>query len=171
MAPKINTKTHHMSTETKKPKTANILRDIAEKNNGQITPEIVLEEAKPKSSPLHGLFCWDDTKAAEEYRLIQAASLIRRIKVSIPTGDETTIKVRAFINVCPQHEDEETLEEQARGVYVSFQNATAVESYRDQMIANCKRDVEAFRRKYSILQEAARIIQAMDHFEAEFSTD
>lgn len=171
MAPKITHKNNTMSTETKKTKTAHILRDLAEKNGGEITPEIVLQEAKRKNSPLHPFFCWDNTKAAEEYRLIQAASLIRRIKITIPSSDETSIKVRAFINVCPQAEAEETPEEQARGVYVSFQHATTVESYREQMIANCKRDVEAFRRKYSALQEAGRIIKAMDHFEAEFSID
>lgn len=159
------------ATDTNKPKAAEVIRTLAEKNGGEITPEIVLDEAKRKSSPLHGYFCWDNNKAAQEYRLIQAASLIRRIKVTYQTGEETSVRVRAYINVNPTKREEETPEEQARGVYVPYEKAISVESYTDQMMAGCRRDVEAFRRKYSALQQAARIIKAMDHFEAEFSID
>jgi predicted RNA-binding protein YlxR (DUF448 family) len=156
----------------KKKQTEEAMRAIAERNNGEITPEIVLAEAKRKSSPLHGFFCWDNTKAAEEYRKIQAAGLIRRIKVTINTGEESSIRIRAFVNVTPElNEDPDQPEKAGRGIYVSIETACTVDSYKSQMIQQAKRDVEAFRRKYAALAEVSRIITAMEHFEAEFSID
>lgn len=53
------------------------LKRIAEENGGLLKPEIVVAEARPRSSPLHSRFTWDNTKAAHEYRLWQARQLIR----------------------------------------------------------------------------------------------
>lgn len=150
---------------------------LAERHGGTITPEIILAEAKKKRSPLHGFFCWDDTEAAEEYRRIQASQLIRRIKVTITGGDEKHIRVRAFVNVVePAAEVEETedidghgLNCRPRGIYVTVEQACRVEDYREQMIAQCKRDVESFRAKYSALSEANRIISAMENFTSQYS--
>lgn len=52
-----------------------------EKRDNTITPEAVIEEAKPKKSPIHGCFNWDDAKAANEYRLWQARNLIRSVVI------------------------------------------------------------------------------------------
>lgn len=38
-------------------------------NDGRLTPAEVLEEARNPESPLHDQFTWDDTEAAEKYRL------------------------------------------------------------------------------------------------------
>ena len=50
---------------------------------GRLTPENVLNEAKKKDSPLNGHFTWDDTEAAARYRLIEARTLIRRVKIEV----------------------------------------------------------------------------------------
>ncbi len=42
----------------------------------ELTASGVLAEAENKSSPFHELFEWDDSKAAHEYRLIQAQIII-----------------------------------------------------------------------------------------------
>lgn len=49
--------------------------------NKILKPEDVLESARHESSVLHDRFCWDDTKAAEEYRLWQARQLIATVKI------------------------------------------------------------------------------------------
>jgi hypothetical protein len=53
------------------------------KAKGLLTPEAVIEEAKKKSSPLHEEFEWNDSLAAERYRLVQARTLIRAITVIV----------------------------------------------------------------------------------------
>jgi len=56
---------------------------------GSITPEILVNEAKKRKSPLHAIFEWDDTKAAENYRLQQARILLNNIQVTIITDNES----------------------------------------------------------------------------------
>lgn len=48
---------------------------------GAVTPEAVVEEAAPADAPLHPAFEWDNGKAAQEYRLAQARTLIRAVVV------------------------------------------------------------------------------------------
>lgn len=56
------------------------------KEHEALTPEITVETARSKSSPLHGVFTWDDGKAAHEFRLIEARNLIRNIHVIVEEG-------------------------------------------------------------------------------------
>ena len=49
--------------------------------DGVLTCEAVVREARAKSSPLHGYFTWDDSRAAERYRLIEAGRLIATVKI------------------------------------------------------------------------------------------
>lgn len=64
---------------------------------GELTPELVVDEARPKTSELHHRFEWDDEIAGEAYRRVQAAELIRSVKVvfsDASTGERKSI--RAF---------------------------------------------------------------------------
>lgn len=149
-----------MKTIQQKTTPSQIILDLAKQHDGEITPEIVLNEARSPVSPLHKQFCWDDTKAAEMFRLTQAAALIRRVKITYTT-DNKEIRVRAFVNVRPQINEDEEPEEQAKGVYVTLTKAASVESYREQMLKACRRDVEAFRSKYSSISEVSDIISTM----------
>lgn len=142
------------SPPTEKESTKEILQKIAEQN-GALTPEAVLDFAKPKTSPIHHLFEWSNSKAAELYRLTQARELIRRIKVEYITEESKSVTVRAYHHVTTQQDSDES-----RGVYVPLD--VAMSNYRDQLLAQCMRDMEAFRRKYAALQEIADVIAAMD---------
>lgn len=132
--------------------------------HGHITPEIVLAAATPPTSPLHRFFDWNDGEAAQKYRLLQAATMIRRIKVTVTGGDEQNVRVRAFVNVKEEIPDDEEDEPVSKGIYIPIQTAIEIPCYKSQMIEQCKRDIEAFRNKYRGLQEAAKIIEAMDGF-------
>jgi 4-hydroxy-L-threonine phosphate dehydrogenase PdxA len=136
---------------------ADRIKALAEKHGG-ITPEIVLSDARKKSSPLHSHFVWDDSVAAEKYRLVQAAELIRRIKVTYEYAPEKVVSVRAYHAISPAEADHES-EQSGRAVYVTL--ATALESYHDQLMDQCRRDMAAFRQKYAALQQVAHIVEAM----------
>lgn len=135
---------------------ADAIREIAE-THGHVTPQLVVEAAKPKDSPLHDKFEWNNTKAAAEFRLIQAAYLIRKIKVTIEASEEQKVSVRQFVNVAAIEDDEPS-----SGLYVTVQDAMEVQSYREQLLNQCRRDIVAFKSKYAALTEAAAIIKAMD---------
>lgn len=56
------------------------LARLAQKHKA-LTPRIVLDAARNPASALHGAFDWDDTSAAEKWRLHQARDLIRSVHV------------------------------------------------------------------------------------------
>lgn len=45
------------------------------------TPQAILEKAKDSNTELHKCFTWDDTKAAEKWRLQEARILVCNIKI------------------------------------------------------------------------------------------
>lgn len=148
--------------QASKPHLRDILADLAAKYNGTLTPDVVVEHAEPSESPLHGYFEWDDTKAAAEFRLAQAAGLIRRVRVTYEVGENKTLNVRAFHNVRPAASKSEEEDDGRRGIYVPVETAMTTPSYRDQLFQSAQRDAKAFRSKYSSLQEASAIIGAIE---------
>src|SRR6185312_2039420 len=62
------------------------LRDL-EQENGRLIPSDVVSAARDPESPLHSHFTWDDAEAAEQYRLDQARTLIRSVRVEITVRD------------------------------------------------------------------------------------
>ena len=52
-----------------------------QKEHGEVTPPLVVDEARPDESPIHEVFEWDDWEAAEQYREHQARNLIRSIEI------------------------------------------------------------------------------------------
>jgi hypothetical protein len=66
---------------------------IRSKRGGVLTPSDVVRAAQAKHSPLHNHFCWDDTKAAHEYRLWQARELIVRVTIELPEKPDTETQV------------------------------------------------------------------------------
>lgn len=65
---------------------------------GALTPQGVVDAARPKTHPLHNRFEWDNRVAGESYRRVQAQELIRTVRVSYKPADEDTPErsVRAF---------------------------------------------------------------------------
>ena len=51
--------------------------------DGGLTPPVVVAEARPEEAPLHSCFEWDDPIAGEQYRLMQARTLIRTVRIEI----------------------------------------------------------------------------------------
>ena len=49
--------------------------------HGKLTPSLLVEAAKPKNSPAHDGFEWDDKKAGAEYRLWQGRGWCRRVEL------------------------------------------------------------------------------------------
>lgn len=60
-----------------------------EDESGRITPALVVEDARQKSSPLHSLFEWNVKKAAETQWLHQAREIIGAVRLVITTTTAT----------------------------------------------------------------------------------
>ena len=65
---------------------------------GNLKAEHVLDAARDPKNPLHPCFEWDDSVAAEKFRLEQAGYLVRHLRVEIPQGAGQEIHVRPFLS-------------------------------------------------------------------------
>ncbi len=52
-----------------------------EAKRGIVKPIDLVDEARPQTSKLHHLFEWDDNKAGDKYRLMQARVILTTVKV------------------------------------------------------------------------------------------
>lgn len=79
-----------MDAQTKK----QVEQRLAEiEDEGRLTPDAVVEDARSESSPLHGLFEWDDAKAAHKQRIERARTIIRSVVVQRKVDKKTVSSV------------------------------------------------------------------------------
>ena len=127
-----------------------------ESRDGEITPRAVVEEARPEGSKLHNVFEWDDEKAAEQYRLTQASTLIRCIVVK-PEEKEIKEPVRMFVNCNPTDDGQKR-----SGSYINFRSAFEDPESRAVILSNAMHEMKMFRAKYYKLKELSEVFKAID---------
>jgi hypothetical protein len=114
-----------------------------------LTARLIVDDAKPESSPTHALFEWDDIAAADRWRLQQAQHVLACVMV---TNDDPRLQepTRAFVVVSEDDEQH----------YTSIQTVLSEPALMDQVLARALRELEAFERKYSGLEQLAGVISA-----------
>lgn len=123
-----------------------------EKQQGCVTPKIVLESARSETSVIHSCFEWNDDIAAEKYRETQAGSLIRNLTVKMVESDERQLEpVRAFVSIKQADSSE----------FISLQNVLKDEELTRKMLEQAKSELNAFAKKYSTLQELSNVFEAI----------
>ena len=133
------------------------IEELAEENNGHVTTEIVVIDAKYKKSPLHDYFEWDDGLAAGLYRRRQARQMLGRIEVVIKTnGDEEPVK--AFHNVVILNEKEKISER----VYMPLINVLSDAEYHQQIIEKALTELDGWRKRYKQYQELNNFIKMIE---------
>jgi hypothetical protein len=130
------------------------LRAIAAKHNNVLKPEDVVEAARPKTSPLHDRFTWDDNVAAEQYRLWEARQLIRTTIQYIEIGGEEK-RCRVFCSLTPDRTEE-------GGGYRETTAVLSNKKYRAQLLADAYAEMKFFAAKYDRLQELAGVIREIN---------
>lgn len=117
----------------------------------ELTPAVVVDAASKPKHPLHHRFEWDDTVAGHKYRLVQAADLIRSVKmvyVSDKSGDRS---VRAFTAIRPEEQPE-------RMVYRPTDELLKDDFSRRLILRDCQRELLTIERKYGHLEEFAEMV-------------
>lgn len=125
---------------------------IRVRQNGRLESKDVVKAAKPKSSPLHPHFEWDDRAAADAYRVTQAGYLIRSIQVEIakPTGELAPI--RAFVSVV-RDEDRS---------YTSVEHAMSDDELRQQVVQQAWSELQSWRKRHAELVEFAKVFAVIE---------
>ena len=126
------------------------LRAIAKRNGGRLVPEQVVESARPKSSPLHGRFTWDDGEAADKWRIHQARMLIN---VCVEVLGDGLSKSPVFVSLSVD-----------RGSGTGYRLTTTVmgdSEMRAQLLKDALSDLNTFQKKYQDLKELAEVFSAL----------
>ena len=115
--------------------------------HGTLTPALVVDVARDPEHPLHPRFEWDDSTAAERWRIEQAGQLLRVTYRPLP-GKPTDL--RAFSAV--KGEDSPTSD------YVPTEDVLANPFTRELLLRQMKRDWQTFKRRYDHMSEFASFV-------------
>lgn len=114
----------------------------------KITPEEVLEIARNENSELHKCFEWDDTVAAEKYRLMQARKIIVNLVYTPKNKEEQPVRCFQITS--------ETRTYQPTKCFVVQQDEYQT------LLKRAKSELESFRQRYKTLTELESIFEEID---------
>jgi len=121
----------------------------------EVKPEQVLDKAKDKKSELHKCFDWNDSTAAEKYRLIQARDVIRHLIVVQKNEDDEQkepVQFRVMLK------NERTHESGYKQTVIMVKDEDEYRKLLEQAYA----ELHSFKQKYSCLSELANILELID---------
>lgn len=116
-------------------------------------PDTVVKAAANPKSPAHKLFEWDKTRAAHEFRLLQARVLFGSLVVDVVVykrGKPETHNVQAVVMTSTDGDYER--------IDVAFQEP----GKRDFVLSRALAQLKTLRRRYASLSELAVVFAAID---------
>lgn len=149
---------HAWSIAPKNAPDANIvaaeLDRLAAMNGGAVNPAIVLDAARSPDSPLHEMFEWDDTEAAERWRLHQARTIIVNLRIVLDTAEDEPrrLTVRAYPALTAGQAND----------YRSIAAVVRDPARYAQLVALGKRRLREFREMFASIAEFAEVIRSID---------
>lgn len=134
-----------------------------ERENGKVTAENLINSARPQDSIMHDCFEWNDTEAAEKYRLLEAKNVINQlVKVVVEKDSEQSRGQRAYVNINPQRGFG------SKGDYISIERAMSEEETRKIVLKRALEELIAYKRKYQEFSELSKVFSTIGEVEKEF---
>ena len=115
-----------------------------------VKPEEIVDKARDENTELHKCFEWDDTKAAEKYRVYQARQIVCHLIVKEVDDEPQKQEVRFFYKTDSQEGYKPTS-------YI-MRNKDEYHKLLDRALTELK----AFQRKYSTLKELDGLFDAIN---------
>ena len=133
---------------------------LREKANGGLKTKAVVDAARSEESTLHDFFQWDDTKAGELYRRVQARHLINGIHEIVidENGEEKDIPL--FYNVIIESSNENE-EDSNHHRYVFNEEIAEDSNYKEQQLQKAIQEIKIWESKYSMIKELSDIFGAI----------
>ena len=133
------------------------LEMLRKRNKGELTPEVVLDDAKHDNSPLHSFFEWDETEAARQYRLQQARGLIRAVVAVYARENKDPIKAKAYVHISsPKPHYRETVD------------ALSKQATRTAVLQRAWSELQAWKNRYKDLEELSGLISVIELIDTSF---
>jgi len=136
----------------------------------EATSKNLLEAARDKDSPLHKYFEWDDSIAAENWRLRQAGQLSHRVVTGManPETEEVT-KTPLFYKLPPLPQDTDNGDENTKPekVLVHLKDVMSNEYHRANAIEQGAIALHGWAKRYRLYSEFDAVVEAIDGLDAE----
>lgn len=116
--------------------------------NDKITPQEMIEKARNEQSELHKCFEWNDTVAAEKYRLQQARTVLSMLVFKPKTEEEQPVRIFSLTTEKSTYQPTKQFLVQA-------------DEYQD-LLKRALVELEAFKRKYRTLNELEEVFKAIE---------
>ena len=119
-----------------------------------VKPEEIVDKARDESTELHKCFEWDDTKAAEKYRVYQARQIVCHLIVREVNDEPQKREVRFFYKTDNQE---------------GYKPASYIMRNEDEyhkLLDRALTELKAFQRKYSTLKELDGLFEAINELTA-----
>lgn len=124
---------------------------------GRLTARDLLEESASETHPLHSVFEWSDTVAAEKYRLIQAQQMIGALKIEVEHHEP----VKKFFNIV-----------RAEGQYHSIEMILKSKESANMLLEAARKEFHSYRDKYETLAQLKELFEVGDSvFEKEMPVE
>jgi hypothetical protein len=137
-----------------KPDILHELEQIRASNERHILmPAAVVNFARDENTALHAQFEWDDSVAAERWRLEQARGVIR-VAVTIIGKGENQTSVPLYVSLTTDREN--------GGGYRAIHEVLTDHELQQQMLHDALQELETFRQKYQRLQALEPLWTAVD---------
>ena len=122
-----------------------------------LTPLAVVDDARPGDSPIHLLFEWDDSVAAEEWRIVQARHALNSIRIVVRRPGEVDRLVIANIN----------LREEGQHAYWSSSQVASTPELLDKAIQEALVYMRGWEARWKDIAELAPIFASLRQAEAQ----
>lgn len=114
------------------------------------SPQDILEKARDESSELHKCFTWNDSVAAERWRMHEARLITRQLVIKEEKVPTDRPEVRLFYKT-----DNES-------GYKPTELILQKEDEYKALLKRAKMELEAFKRKYAMLRELQELFELID---------
>lgn len=128
------------------------------KKHGKITPDLIVEYAKDRKSPIHSCFEWDDTKAAYQHRKQQARVFMCNVQI-IKYHKNGIRDTRAFVSVVTDGDRS----------YQPTADVLSSDELRRQVIDGAKNNIKYWASELQKYKELAAIVQKMRGIEVDLN--
>ena len=136
------------------PETVQALQELHKVKEGLLRPIDVVEAARSETSPLHKHFEWDDTAAAEKFRIEQARGLLQRVFVRVQTPDGKERMTQVFVSLSTDRFSD-------GGGYRQLVDVLSDSDMRNQLVRDALADMQMFESRYKEIQELASVYREM----------
>jgi hypothetical protein len=127
------------------------------KHGGQLTPEIIVDDARHDNSPLHDYFEWSDGEAARQFRLQQARGLIRSVVAVYSQPEQPQVRARAYVHISEPVPH-----------YLEVSEAMSDATTRAKVLKRALGELIAWKKRYKDLNEFAGFIHVIDKIDEDF---